>query len=181
MERLAQGQSISVFYANLAMSLTFSNETWELFRSSHPEFKDSKLFAIKDLTTIIIYYLDDILLMTPKTWDIQQHFILLNYFFWAITHVGLKISLKKSQILTEKNTFIGQNIDLTKNTTFLDPNKARVFSQWRRPLSSGELISRLSILSYYSKYLGILKVIAAPLFELSKQGTYEWTTIHENS
>ena len=66
MERLAQGQSIAVFYANLAMSLTFSCETWQMFQSSHPEFKDSKLFTIKDLTTIIVYYLDDVLLMTPK-------------------------------------------------------------------------------------------------------------------
>ena len=70
------------------MSLTFSIETWELFRSSHPEFKDSKLFAIKDLKTIIIYYLDDVLLMTPKTWDIQQHFIL--YFFLVSYSCGAK-------------------------------------------------------------------------------------------
>ena len=91
----------------------------------------------------------------------------------------LKNFTKKSEILVEQTTFLGQSLDLKTNTTYLDEEKTKVFRQWRRPLSTGELISSLSILSYYSKYITAFKIIAFPLFELVKKKNYTWETVHE--
>ena len=161
------------------MNLAFSSETWNLFKTKHPHYNNSKIFKVTDLLTLLVFYLDDVLLMTCKTWGQNEHFILLEYFFWVIEMCGLKISLKKSEILVEKTTFLGQSLDLKTNTTYLDEEKTKVFRQWRRPLSTGELISRLSILNYYSKYITAFKIIAFPLFELVKKKNYTWETVHE--
>ena len=61
----------------------------------------------------------------------------------------------------------------------IPPAKVEHFKNFRSPRSTAETLSRLSILSYYRKYIPLFKVIVQPLHEMAMSGSFRWDQKHQ--
>ena len=181
-ERLIQGLANSPWYAVLGGKMTYNMDTLRMFLEAHPHLKEEKVFKIDHLSKILLHYVDDILLKSPKNLGFQSHLHVLHYFLWATEKAGFKVSAKKSKIFTTRTKYLGLQLDTTNNAHFVEPGKLATFRAWPSPTCQAELLSRLATLNFYNKYVYFLKPILAPLIELSKNNErYKWEPLHEKS
>ena len=61
----------------------------------------------------------------------------------------------------------------------IPPSKVELFRNFRSPRSTAETLSRLSILSYYRKYIPLFKIIVQPLHQMAMSGSFEWQEKHQ--
>ena len=115
---------------------------------------------------IIIKYLDDILICSPKSLGIEAHILWIKYFFFLMIISGLKIYLTISKFMVENFTFLGINYDLRKETIFIQDEKLSVIDNFRSPQLKAEHFSQMSSFNYYQINICNLKIITAPLYFL---------------
>ena len=78
-----------------------------------------------------------------------------------------------------KFKFLGHFFNVEKECTIIPPAKLEHFKNFRSPASTAETLSRLSILSYYRKYIPLFKVLVQPLHDMAMSGTFRWDMKHQ--
>ena len=150
--RLPQGLANSPWFSVLGTSLAFSNESLMLFLEKYPEFKNDEVFS-QDVSKIVSFYIDDGLIFSKKSYGWQSHLKIVKYVLYIFEIAGLKIKTEKFQFLVQKTDFLGLHLNTSENVHFIPTQKLAGFQKWSKPLSQGELNSRLSCLNFYSKYI----------------------------
>ena len=179
--KLPQGVSVAPFFSVLGSNLSFSLQGLKLFLETFPELKNEEVFKISDITKLVLFYIDDCLLYTKKSLGWRSHFYVVKYLLWTFELVGLKVKMEKSQFLIFETKFLGLHLNTNSNSHYVPEKKLAAMQAWPRPLSTGELNSRLSCINFYSKYVPFFKRIAFPLIQLAKSETFIWTNLEERS
>ena len=177
-DRCPQGWKSSVFYGVLCVKMTFSKESLREFLKKFPKYRSCRIFE-DHLGHYIIFFVDDGLLLSPKSFGIEEHFALLHFVFWCLQQAGLKISLHKTKFLMTKFKFLGVWYDTEGHS--IPPERINTFRSWPAPTNLGSLNSRLCSLSYYNNYLPYLKIVGAPLFRLAKSNKFVWGEMEQQA
>ena len=99
---------------------------------------------------------------------INLHLWCLDAVLYALTQAGWIGSLKKASFLKNKFTFLGESLDTENALSKIQPQRVRAILQWRHPKSQAEAGSRVSCLSYYSRFIPALRLIALPIYKVIK-------------
>lgn len=88
--------------------------------------------------------------------------------FSAIRGAGLRLHLKKCNLLQRETKFLGHVVGAKGVGT--DPGKVEAVRNWRVPRSVGEVRSSLGLASYYLRFVRDFASIASPLHRLTDKG-----------
>ena len=185
--RLPMGTSLSPYLAALAMQWTFSKKVLEKFlreRGINPE-----TFPHKSYQSFCVYYLDDILIYSNRNSTCpelnlnnkEMHLLLLDAVLFAVSEAGWIGSKKKLTVLSTKFTFLGEEINTEENQSKMQDIRVQSILKWRSPRSAAEAGSRMSILSYYSRFAPYLRLLALPIFHAIKQKKFQWGKLQEEA
>ena len=185
--RLPMGTSLSPYLAALAMQWTFSKKVLEKFlreRGINPE-----TFPHKSYQSFCLYYLDDILIYSNRNSTCpelnlnnkEMHLLLLDAVLFAVSEAGWIGSKKKLTVLSTKFTFLGEEINTEENQSKMQDIRVQSILKWRSPRSAAEAGSRMSILSYYSRFAPYLRLLALPIFHAIKQKKFQWGKLQEEA
>ena len=178
MSRLMQGLCTAPCQFSESIRFTFRPEAFQkLLRSKNWLKKDFPYTSFKDF---IFTYLDDIIIYSPLGQE-DLHLKCVELVFAALKAVGFLISPKKTSILTSKFTFLGKHFNVRENYSCLTDSRLQTIVNMRRPLSIGELSSRISFFYYSSTYIPYARKIMFPLIRLAASGKYRWTKLEEES
>ena len=90
------------------------------------------------LENLLIYYIDDLLLATPKSLGVDLHLVLLEFVLEMMCKFGFRVDKKKCNILCETVSFLG--VELHSGGSNGTPLERRnLLSNIRTPRSLGEL------------------------------------------
>ena len=138
------------------------------------------------LFEFLLCYLDDVLIFS-KTFE--EHLVHLDRFLTRIGEVGLKIKLKKCQLLRREVHYLGHTI--SRDGVFCQEEKIEAVKTWPRPQTTKDLRSFLGFASYYRRFIQNFAKIAGCLHDLVKDTsegkkksiniTRLWTTEHEDA
>ena len=179
LQRLPQGWKSSLFFAELALRLTFNPRMIKTFR--HKYNIPIHTFPYTHPDEIVSRYVDDIMISSKKDKGEDHHILCCKFVLYCLETVGFKIKLKKCAFFSSNLTFLGRYYDLNNNTHKIHPNKLKAFTNYRVPRSPAELASRLASLNYERVYAILAKVIAAPLYSLIKKDDFHWTLVHSRA
>ena len=104
----------------------------------------------------------------------KLHLILLRATIFALNEAGWISSLKKCKFLTTRFTFLGQEIDSSRNYSIMQHDRIKAIMKWRSPKSCAEAGSRLSVLGYFSKFAPFLRLLALPIYHMISGGEFYW-------
>ena len=182
-QRLAMGLSCSPFIAQQAMYWTFSDNVLERFKNEN-NFQDLEFTSFSQF---LDFYLDDVIIYNslksknskynPK----KLHLILLRATIFALNEAGWISSLKKCKFLTTRFTFLGQEIDSSRNYSIMQHDRIKATMKWRSPKSCAEAGSRLSVLGYFSKFAPFLRLLALPIYHMISGGEFYWKKEQEEA
>ena len=114
---------------------------------------------------------DDILVSGK---DREEHLRILNEVIGRLENQGYRCKMEKSEFLKDSVIYLGHEV----NKDGIRPVKSKVedMLNMRAPRSVEELVSFLSGVNYYRRYLPNMSQIVAPLDELRKKGVeWKWT------
>ena len=185
--RLPMGTSLSPYLASLAMQWTFSKKVLEKFlreRNINPE-----TFQHKSFESFCVWYLDDILIYSNRNSTCpelnlnnkEMHLLLLDAVLFAVSEAGWIGSKKKLKVLSTKFAFLGEEINTEENQSKMQDIRVQSILKWRSPRSAAEAGSRMSILSYYSRFAPYLRLLALPIFHAIKQKKFQWGKLQEEA
>ena len=107
------------------------------------------------------------------------HGNVLEFTFYATQLYGFKIGKNKFEPFVKNFRYLGHQFDVERGCTMIPPSKVELFKNFRSPRSTAETLSRLSILSYYRKYIPLFKIIVQPLHQMAMSGSFEWLEKHQ--
>ena len=110
-----------------------------------------------------------------------MHLLLLDAVLFAVSEAGWIGSKKKLTVLSTKFTFLGEEIDTEENLSKMQDIRVKSILSWRSPRSAAEAGSRMSILSYYSRFAPYLRLLALPIFHAIKQKKFKWGKLEEEA
>ena len=165
----------------MGTSLAFSAESLALFLKKFPEYSQDEVFKHGDVSKIVTFYIDDGLLFSQKSLGWESHLKIVKFVLFVFEISGLKIKLEKCQFLCTQTNFLGLYLNTDTNIHYIPEKKIDSFKAWPKPVSQGELNSRLSCLNFYSKYIPYFKQIVFPLLDLAKNEKFIWLDVHERS
>ena len=179
--RLPMGLKSSPYISSCAMQYTFSDSVLKKFKENN---KINLPFTRYDQFSV--FYLDDILIFSEKKefegFDSKSlHLWCLEAILFALTEAGWIGSLKKANFLCTKFTFLGESLDTENCSSKIQPQRVRAIMQWRHPKSQAEAGSRLSCLSYYSRFIPALRLIALPIYQVIKSEKFFWNKLQAES
>ena len=121
--------------------------------------------------------IDDILIGGK---DEKEHLEILNEVLYRLEAKGFKCKLEKSQIAKSEVIYLGHRI----SKDGVRPVKDKV-SDWKNapaPRNADQLISFLSAVNYYRRYLPNLSTVIGPLDHLRKKDTeWKWTEVEQRA
>jgi hypothetical protein len=117
----------------------------------------------KEIGKSCLVYLDDIIVFS-KT--IEEHVENLRRIFALLKEANLKLNLIKCKFLAEVVHYLGHVI--TAEGTRPDPEKIEKIANYKKPETSGELLSFLGLASYYRRFINNFSTVAHPLIVQSK-------------
>ena len=127
------------------------------------------------LRKCVIVFFDDILVFSPTY---EQHLIDLRKVFELLQSEHWHIKLSKCRFAQQKLSYLGHIISSEGIAT--DPAKVEAIVTWPTPSNVSELRSFLDLAGFYRKFIRHFAVIAKPLTNLLKKGTYfVWTSDHQ--
>lgn len=127
------------------------------------------------LRKCVIVFFDDILVFSPTY---EQHLIDLRKVFQLLQAEHWHIKLSKCHFAQEKLSYLGHIISVEGIAT--DPVKVDAIVTWPVPSNARELRSFLGLARLYRKFIKHFAIIAKPLTNLLKKGTYFiWTPEHQ--
>merc|ERR1712081_104219 len=167
LQRLPQGWKSSLFFAELALRLTFNTRMIKTVRQKYNI--PLNLFPYTHPNEIVSRYVDDVMISSKKEKGEAHHILCCKFVLYCLETVGFKIKLKKCSFFSSNLVFLGRYYDVNNNTHKIHPQKLKAFMNYRVPRSPAELASRLVRLNYERIYAELTKVIAAPLYLLIKK------------
>jgi len=127
------------------------------------------------LRKCVIVFFDDILVFSPTY---EQHLIDLRKVFELLQSEHWHIKLSKCRFAQQKLSYLGHIISSEGIAT--DPAKVEAIVTWPTPSNVSELRSFLGLAGFYRKFIRHFAVVAKPLTNLLKKGTYFiWTSDHQ--
>ena len=93
LQRLPQGWKSSLFFAELALRLTFNARMIKTFRAKCNI--PIKLFPYTHPDEIISRYVDDVMISSKRNEGEAHHILCCKFVFYCLETVGFKIKLKK--------------------------------------------------------------------------------------
>ncbi|XGW34292.1 hypothetical protein V3C99_018270 [Haemonchus contortus] len=116
-------------------------------------------------------YLDDIIVATATK---GRHMVVLGKVLERLRSANLKLNPKKCILMEPKVEFLGHVLD--RDGLHADPKKISAIREYPTPQTRSELKTFLGMCSYYRKFILRFSKIAAPLHEMTSEGTkFEWT------
>ena len=130
--------------------------------------------VLKDLVGhCCLVYLDDVIVFGENAMTCLAN---LNKVLQAIEGTGLKLKASKCTLLHEEVHFLGHVVSAGGIAT--DPDKVSVVRDWPVPFTMTELRAFMGFSGYYRYFVKDYATLAAPLYNLTKQGVpYEWTVL----
>ena len=180
-EVLPMGFKNACFVGQSASELTYSQQTMLNFLKYKNWTLNSDNWPFSDISEILIVYIDDIAIFSPNNIPNSEkiHGNLLEFVFFATLQYGFKIGKNKFEPFVKNFRFLGHQFDVERGCTMIPPSKVELFRNFRSPRSTAETLSRLSILSYYRKYIPLFKIIVQPLHQMAMSGSFEWQEKHQ--
>ena len=77
--------------------------------------------------------------------------------------------------------FLGHQFNTLQNSTSFPDLKLSAFQELRPPQSTGEAISRLGTISYFSTYIPLLRIVTHPIQKMVTEEVFIWNRIHQMS
>ena len=185
--RLPQGLKSSPYLATQAMFWTFSKMVFRKFLQEKGIDPDQFIFQSYDqfssfyLDDVIIYSLKDLKIQSSNTSPEDLHLLLVESVLYALETAGWIANKNKLSILTTKFSFLGQIIDTKTNSSSMQEIRVKSILNWRSPRSRPECGSRISVVSYYSKYCVWLRLLALPMLAAMKKEVFSWGKLEEQS
>ena len=185
--RLPQGLKSSPYLATQAMNYTFGKMVFRKFLQEKGINPDTFIFQSFDQFSA--FYLDDVILYTAKDLSIpslnmgpeEVHLLLVEAILWALETAGWIANKNKLSLLTTKFNFLGQVIDTTTNSSSMQDIRVQSILNWRSPRSRAEAGSRISVISYYSKFCVWLRLLALPILAAMKRENFTWGKLEEEA
>ena len=175
-EVLPMGFKNSCYVGQTASELTYSQSTMLKFLEFKNWTLNSENWPFSNINEILIVYVDDISVFSPNNIpnSIKIHCNVLEFTYFATQLYGFKIGRCKFEPFVTNFKYLGHQFDVLKGCTMIPPSKVELFKNFRSPRSTAETLSRLSILSYYRKYIPLFKTIVQPLHQMAMTGKFEW-------
>ena len=176
---LVQGIKSAPYIFCSAMKATLDDKILtEIVQQQQWTDKEFPFTSFEDFTS---HYIDDIVIFSPKEMGKEMHIRVLKCLFLAIQRSGLLLSKKKSQIFCEEFQYLGQTINSHNSTSSLSDERCQSMLEMRRPLSCGEILSRLGMFHWSAEYLPLARLISLPLHRTAHSGKYKWTQLEEEA
>lgn len=121
------------------------------------------------LRKFILVFFDDILIYSPS-WSV--HLCHLETAFQVLKTHRLLVKMSKYSFGETKVEYLGHIIG--QGSVSADPKKLEAMVQWLCPKTLKELRGFLGLTGYYRKFIRGYGMIARPLYDLLKKGTYHW-------
>ena len=178
---LPMGYKNSCFIGQTATEITYSQNTMMKFLQYNGWLLNSPNWPFGNISEIIIVYSDDVALFSPNDIPnaVQIHKNVIEFVLYATIMYGFKIGKSKFEPFVTKFKFLGHFFNVEKECTTIPPAKLEHFKNFRSPASTAEALSRLSILSYYRKYIPLFKVLVQPIHDMAMSGTFRWDMKHQ--
>ena len=141
---MVQGAKTSPLLYSLRMELVFNVDSFDKFLAKHAP--DSSLVYSR----CVVRYLDDILLISDT---VEQMFLLWGYVMEQLNTYKIKITKKKTVIMSERFTFLGWDFIPSKNVYSLESQRRSAISMWEFKPERNYLISRLACLNWNSSLI----------------------------
>ena len=122
------------------------------------------------LRRFVLVFFDDILVYSAS---LELHLQHLQQVFELMRHHSLKAKLSKCSFGTSKVEYLGHFVAAEGIST--DPRKLQAIMSWPEPTTVKELRSFLGLAGYYRKFIQNYALIAKPLTQLLKKGTFQWS------
>ena len=185
--RLPQGLKSSPYLATQAMYYTFGKMVFRKFLQEKGI--DPDTFIFKSFEEFSTFYLDDVIIFTAKDLSVPSlnmnpedlHLLLVESVLYALEAAGWIANKNKLSLLTTKFGFLGQVIDTESNSSTMQEIRVRSILNWRSPRSRAEAGSRISVISYYSKFCVYLRLLALPILAAMKKEKFTWGKLEEES
>ena len=129
-----------------------------------------RVLAGLPLTTALVY-IDDILVPARS---FEQGIENLRNVFDRLRAAKLKLAPEKCWLFREEVAYLGHTISRTGIST--DPSKIEAVRSWPRPTNMMELRSFVGLCSYYRRFVPHFADIARPLYHVTTQKLFSWST-----
>ena len=113
------GLKTAPFIATRSLQLVLNQENFQEFIKTLNETSLKAALSQLKLENLLICYIDDLLLATPKSLGVDLHLILLEYVLEMMCKFGFPVNKRKCSILSETVTFLGGNYILADQMVFL--------------------------------------------------------------
>ena len=179
--RLPQGWTSALALAQRAILWTFRDECLQNFKKKNGV-ADDKL-PYQHFYQFVSSFVDDIAVHSSKDLPnaVETHILCLQACMFALQEAGWLVKLEVSTFLNPRFTFLGLSWRLDQNCSMVQNDRCEAILKHRVPRSLPELGSRLACISYYGKYLPLLKRTALPLYQILKSGKWTWKQVHLES
>lgn len=121
---------------------------------------------LKDLQSICLVYLDDIIVFSTS---LQEHILNLEKVFKRLRESNFKIQMDKSEFLKLETEFLGHVI--CKDGVKPNPNKINAIENYPIPKTPTEIKRFLGLLGYYRKFIPNFANLTKPLTQCLKKGS----------
>ena len=163
--RAVMGAKMSALWLAEALGMALSQKMFNKFLRMKNQ--DTKMIIQEHL----LIYCDDLAIFTD---NLEDHFLVLEFVFWAFKETGFRVQQNKMVILADKFKILGityNKIEGKGNRYAFSMKENRVgeLQNLPFPTSPRALGSRLSVFSYYNNVLPFFKVLAAPLYILLRE------------
>ena len=118
-----------------------------------------------NVESILVYYIDDILIYTKRNKGYSLHLFVLEFVFNQLDLYGFILNKNKVKILGKDITFLGSNFN-AEGYSDIPAEKSQALSNIRSPRSHAELFSRMGQFAFVSSHIPFFAKILAPLRHL---------------
>ena len=174
--RLVIGLKTAPFIATRSLHIVLNQKNFEAFIDT-VEDKDLKV-SLKQLKleTVLICYIDNLLLATPKSLGVGLHLALFEFFMEMMCQLGFKVNTKECSILCETITFLGVELK-SRGYNGIHMERRNLLANVRTPRSLAELFFRICHFSYSSNYIPQFSKLVAPLRKIIKEKKFSWSKV----
>ena len=166
--RLVMGLKTAPFIATRSLQIVLNQKNFNAFVETIKDKKLKDTLKQLKLENVLICYIDDLLLASPKSLGVEVHLALFEF---VMCQYG-----SKCNILCETVTFLGIELN-SKGCNGIPPERRNLLATVRTPRSLAELFCRICQFSYSSNYIPQFSKLVAPLRKIIKENHFRWDKV----